>query len=312
MSSNHKTPPRFTENKQVVRDLQCNIIKKYFNDRLGNLSYLGLCSPEMKDVLDWVPLFASITAVERGLSGQEYRDQHHLLLTAARARVLEKLILLRGDIDTVLLNGHDDFGKPVSFPYDVISLDYSGGLFYRENEGEFKRLKAIQISIEKQAIYNTPFLLFISCNLDAIDEGEIRLTIENIRTELDRYGWNGQELCNAYLIHSNPVARLRLYVPYFVNQVAAKVHLTCQTEKTISYCGNQGIEMLNFRFCFRPDTRTMVPRFPQERLSQIVNAPLLRIKNGRQSDETLNLPKLRIPESIQAGNNKVTHRKGGG
>lgn len=312
MLSHDKKPSRFTKNKQVVRDLQCQNIVQHFNDRLGNLRYFGLCSPEMKDVLDWAPLFASITAVERGVSGEEYRDQHQLLLTAARERILGKLTLLRGDIDAVLLSGQDDFGKPIAFPYDVISLDYSGGLFYKENKEEFKRLKAIQASIERQAACNFPCLLFISCNLDAIDEGEVKHTIENIRTELDRYGWNGQELCNAYLVHRNPVARLRLYVPYFVNQVAAKAHLACESERTISYCGNQGVEILNFRFYLKPDTRTMAPRFPQERLSQIINAPLIRIENGRQLDETLNLPKLRVPDNIRTGYKKVRRREKGG
>jgi hypothetical protein len=94
----------------------------------------------MKDVRDWAPLFSTIVAVERGVVGQEFREQHRLLLTAARYGLIGKLGLLRGDIDDIILTGTDTHGNAARYPFDVISLDYSGGLFYRNGSGTFKRL----------------------------------------------------------------------------------------------------------------------------------------------------------------------------
>lgn len=285
---------RFTANKQVVRDLQCRVIRDRFSDRLGGLRYFGLCSPEMKDVRDWAPLFSVIVAVERGERGSGFRDQHRLLITAAQHGLSGKIRLLRGDIDEAILRGSDDFGNTIPYPFDVVSLDYSGGLFYRNGSGSFGRLRAIETVIRHQAARTTPFLLFISTNTDAIDQGEVRHTIENIRTELNRGGWNAQEVCDAYLAHCNDVVRLRVYVPYLVNQVAAGVRCHVHTEHVIAYHGNRNVQMLNYRFHLTPDQRTVAPRFPQERLSQIVNAPMLVIEEGTMSNGNFGLPKLRV------------------
>jgi hypothetical protein len=285
---------RFTNNKQVVRDLQCEVIRRSLADRLGALRYFGLCSPEMKDVRDWAPFFSMITAVERGEVGAEFRDQHRLLITAAQCGLIGKLGLLRGDIDDVILTGADSYGNAVRYPFDVVSLDYSGGLFYRNGTGTFKRLRAIDAIIRKQAEYRSSFLLFISCNTDGIDAGEVKHTIENIRTELLRGGWNAEEVCTAYLNHPNDLLRLRVYVPYFVSQVAAGARYHCHSEPVIAYRGNRGVQMLNYRLWLKPDQRTLAPRFPQEKLSHLINAPMIFIEDGKMQEDHLGLPKLHV------------------
>jgi hypothetical protein len=301
---------RFTVNKQVVRDLQCEVIRRRFAERLGTLRYFGLCSPEMKDVRDWAPLFSMIVAAERGEDGQEFRDQHRLLVTAAQYGLIGKLGLLRGDIDDIIMTGADSYGNAVRYPFDVVSLDYSGGLFYRNGSGSFKRLRAMETVIHRQTQHGLPFLLLISCNTDGIDTGEVKHTIENIRTELLRGGWNAEEVCGAYLEHSNNLVRLRVYVPYLVSQLAAGDRYHCHSERVIAYRGNRGVQMLNYRLWLKPDQRTLAPRFPQERLSQVMNAPMILIENGEMREENFDLPKLRI--QIAAGKRaKATKSRSG-
>lgn len=287
---------RFTGNKQVVRDLQCQLIRRTFGDRLGSLRYFGLCSPEMKDVRDWASLFARIVAVERGEEGEEFRDQHRLLVTAARFGLSGKLRLLRGDVDSVIRDGRDVYGNRVPYPFDVVSLDYSGGLFYLNGAGSFGRLRAIEAMIQNQSGHAVPFLLFLSCNTHAVDAGEVRHTIENIRTELQRGKWNAQEVCDALLRHPDELARLRLYVLFFINQIAAAARYNCHSERVIAYEGNRGVQMLNYRVLLKPDQRTLAPRFPRERLSQLINAPVILIRNGRIMQADLGLPKLRVAD----------------
>ena len=291
---------KFTQNKQVVRDLQYEQIKEHLGRRVGHLRYFGLSSPGMKDVLDWQPLFSEFYVVERGEENSEWRDQHELLLTASLAGISRKVVLLRGDIDAIVIEGQDRFGARVNYPFDVVSLDYSGGLFYRNRGGDMPRLRAIEHVVTEQAALDREWLFFVSVRLDRPHDGEVRRTLENIRTELNRYGASADDLVDRLLRHEREEVRYKIYVPYFVNQVAAKCRLRCETAKTIIYCGNRGVAMMNFQFVIQRDERTLAPRFPQERLVQIINSPFREIKEGKVRQATLGLPKL-LPPGARPG-----------
>jgi hypothetical protein len=172
-----KIPQRFTRNKEVVRSLQREIIEKHFPaGHAGNLRYLGLPSSGLGDVSQWRDLFAEFVAVERGQEDKEWELQHDLALEAYRSGLLEKIKLVRGDIDSIIRTGKDQSRRKLKFPFDVVSLDYSGGLFYRDTEGSLGRLKAISVLFERQARFKSGFVLLVSCNLDQIDQGEVRNT----------------------------------------------------------------------------------------------------------------------------------------
>jgi len=217
------------------------------------------------------------------------------MLNAFKNNILSKLVLLRGDIDKVILDGKDGDGNILNYPFHVITLDYSGGLLYRDKQGEQYRLAAIRELIRKQGQHKMGYLLFISSNLDNCKDVEIQKTLQNIKTELLRYGTNGEEVIGAYLNHENDEVRLKIYVPYLVNQLAAGMNYNCETENTIFYLGNQDIRMMNFRFWLKYDPRTTAPRFPKERLAQIINSPMIEIKEGKCIETTLGLPKLITP-----------------
>lgn len=284
---------RFTKNKQLVRDVQRDLIERVFNDRLGSLRYFGLSSPEMKDVLDWIDYLGLVVAVERGVKGVEYKDQHRLRLTATRHNIQNRLRLLCGDIDWIIRTGYDSFRNPVPYPFDIITLDYSGGLFYRDEIGTLYRLEGIRRVLRAQAETGTHFILFISTNCHAIDSGEVRNAIENLRTELNRRRWNADEVCDAYLQHSDDAVRLKLYVPLFVGQAASSTGYSATTEPPLIYQGNKRLKMLNFGFILRPDRRTAMQRFPQERLTQLLGTPAVVITRGKMLKTMLGLPKLK-------------------
>jgi len=287
------TPLYFTKNKQVVRDLQCKTIENTFSTKLGNLRYFGLTSPEMEDVRNWSPIFSKIIAVERGRIGEEYLDQHNLQLTAAKYGLLSKLVLLRGDIDAIALSGKDTFNNSIPYPVDVVSLDYSGGLFYKNGNNKPYRLKAIENIIHQQSLHNVSWLLFISCNLDNLDLREVKETFNHISTEFTRTGFNIRDVFESYLTSSLIFPILKIYVPYYINQITSKYRFSCASEKVITYPGNNRIEMLNFRFLLRKDESTFAPRFPIERLRQIINCPMIRIENGIQKETNFNLLKIK-------------------
>jgi len=243
-----KHPQRFTVNKQVVRDLQCETISNFLASRLGSLTYFGLPSSSLDDVKQWAALLRHVTAVERGEKGKEWELQHDVELAAFRSGLFDKLTLLRGDIDRIIVTGKDCNDRQARFPFDVVSLDYSGGLFYVNAHGQLARIEAIGVLLDRQSVAKSDFVLLISCNLDNIHQGEVRKTLANIQTSLNRAGENVGAVMEQYLNSPHDQARLKLYVPYMVNQFASKVRYHCATQPTIIYSGNLGTEMMAFRF----------------------------------------------------------------
>lgn len=67
----------FTKNKQKVREMNLILIKKFSENKKNKLRYLGLPSEEMKDVICWKAYISHISAIERGVEGQEYIRQHN-------------------------------------------------------------------------------------------------------------------------------------------------------------------------------------------------------------------------------------------
>ena len=288
-----RAPQRFTKNKDAVRKLQLETIMKYtLSAKHGKLRYFGLPSSALGDVQEWQEYFCEFVAVERGEAGREWELQHDLELAAFRAGLSDKITLLRGDIDLVIAKRKDAYGNKVRFPFDVVTLDYSGGLFYRDRLDQLARLAAVSNLIRNQAEKQASFVLFISCNLDQVDHGEVQNTIANIRTELGRYGVVAQNVIDEYLKHGRDEARLKIYVPYFVNLEAAKHHYNCETERVIFYEGNRKTRMMAFRFHLQFDARTQCLRSPRERLSQLLNKPLIEVIGGIPSPTSLGLPKL--------------------
>ncbi|HYG24080.1 MAG TPA: hypothetical protein VEH04_14970 [Verrucomicrobiae bacterium] len=288
-----KRPQTFTPNKQVVRDLQCEAIRKHLGPRLGRLSYFGLPSSSLQDVEQWNPLLERITAVERGEAGREWILQNELLVNAFKLGISSKLSLLRGDIDQLLIAGKDHFGSTPTWPYDIVSLDYSGGLFYRD-AGQLQRLEAIrQVFVRQSGAGASEFLFLLSFNLDQVDQHEVRESLMTIRRDLKRFGRSADSVLDAYLNHPKEQARLKLYVMNLIAQLAAQSQFDSDSEPPIFYSGNKGTEMMAFRCFLKRSTRTFVPRAPRERLHQIVNRRMIEVVDGKQVLTNLGLPLIK-------------------
>lgn len=289
-----KAPQKFSRNKQVVRDLQCEFIVKYLSARRGLLTYFGLPSSSLEDIVQWSPLLDHITAVERGQAGEGWRLQNELLANAFHHGILSKLTLLRGDIDQIIVDGKDTFGNSPQWPFDVVSLDYSGGLFYRNRENSPIRLEALKSMFARQGSGPaSSFVFLLSFNLDSVDQHEVRESVKIIGRDLERFGHTTGAVIDAYLKHPKDQARLKLYVPHLVGQLAVQYQFECESGPPIIYLGNREIEMMAFRFYIRKSARTFAPRLPGERLHQIVNRKMIGITNGTQAITNLNLPLLR-------------------
>jgi hypothetical protein len=260
------------------------------------LSYFGLPSSSLDDVRQWYPLLSRITAVERGEANAEWVRQNELLVNAFKLGISQKLTLLRGDIDQILITGTDCYGNCPQWPYDIVSLDYSGGLFYRNEEGALARLTAIgRVFKHQEEKRANDFVFFLSFNLDQVDQGEVRESLKVIRRDLKRFGKEADLVIDAYLKHSREEPRLKVYVTHLVSHLAVQSHFETEPDHPVFYKGNSNTEMMAFRFFLRKSSRTFAPRLPRERLNQIINRRLIEIVGGKQIPTNLGLPLLREP-----------------
>lgn len=282
----------FTPNKQKVREMNFRLIERHFRDRQGTLRYLGLPASTLTDILQWQSYFQHFSAIERGRPHEEYRYQHDLMLTAQQYGLADRLALLRGDIDDVLIRSLDTFGNPLQYPFDVVSLDYSGGVIYKDQNGHAKRVESIESLLKQQAIKDQNFLLLISCNLDNEDAGEIRAVFADMQNDLLKVGVHAQQIINAHLKHELDEVRLRVYVPYLIRGLCGAWY-QCNLSKPIYYAGNHDTRMMNFSMWLKR-SQYVAGRPNSQTLISILNLPAFHCVNGELDEVDFGLPKLAV------------------
>lgn len=284
----------FTINKQKVRELNLRLIEKHFASRKGHLRYFGLPGESMRDILLWKDYFAYFLAVERGKPGEEFRLQHNLLLNALKHGVADKLHLLRGELDAILLQGRDDYDNSMEYPFDVVALDYCGGIIYKDAEGRSVRADSIKEMIRNQALHNQDFLFFLTCNLDNDDHGEIRKVFINIQLELKKLGVDAGRTILAYLTNPKQEARLKVYVPYLIRNLGAATHL-CEAFKPVCYPGNRNTRMMNFSFWMERSSKYAAGRPSRQSLVQLLNLPAFECEDGDLRQTDFDIPNVEVP-----------------
>ena len=91
-----------TPNKERVRREDSILIKKERNRKGRKLSYLGMPSGAMKDLIAWEEDFDRCTAIEVDES-----QRRELAFNLMRRNLQRKVDILFGNIDVILLQGQD-------------------------------------------------------------------------------------------------------------------------------------------------------------------------------------------------------------
>jgi hypothetical protein len=283
----------FTVNKQKIRELNLRLIERQFHSRKGELKYFGLPAASMKDILLWQDYFMRFTVVERGRPGEEYRLQHNLELTAMRYGLTNRVYLLRGDLDDILLRGQDNYGNLVDYPFDVVTLDYSGGLIYKDLEGKSIRTDSIAELIRRQATLDQSFLLLISCNTDNEDRGEIRRVFNDILTSLAKLKIDATPTIQAFLNHSLEQARLSIYVPYLIRNLSW-ANYQCKPYKPVFYLGNRNTQMMNFSFWLKRTTGTVAGSSERRTLLDLLDLKTFECVEGDLTETDFGIPRVSL------------------
>ncbi len=283
----------FTINKQKVRELNLRLIQEHFEKRKGQLRYFGLPGESMRDILLWKDFFSYFCAVERGEPGEEFLLQHNLRLSALKYGISDRLHLLRGELDNILLQGYDNYGNPVVYPFDVVTLDYCGGIIYKDSAERSIRAESMRELVRNQAEHNQNFLFFITCNLDNNDRGEIRKVFFDIQNELNKLGVDVSQSVHAYLSHPKKEAQLKVYIPYLIRAVSAAMY-RCETLKPICYLGNRETHMMSFSFWMERSFTYAAGRPNRQSLLQLLNLPVFECSDGGLRQTDFDIPRVEV------------------
>lgn len=283
----------FTVNKQKVRELDLLLIKEYFVKRKGQLRYFGLPGEGMRDILLWKDFFSYFCAVERGEPDEEFLLQHNLRLSAFKYGISDKLHLLRGELDNILLRGYDDYNNVIDYPFDVVTLDYCGGILYKNSSKQSVRANSIGELVRNQALHNKDFLIFLTCNLDNDDQGEIRKVFLELQRDLKKLGVDADHAIKAYLEHSKKEAQLKVYVPYLIRTLSASTY-RCETYKPVCYSGNRKTHMMSFSFWMQRSSDYAAGRPNRQSLVQLLNLPAFECVDGDLRQTDFDIPQVEV------------------
>ena len=283
----------FTINKAKVRELDFALIRRHFKSRKGELRYIGLPARNLIELREWDEYFCHFSAVERGKGNNGFIEQHDLILTSMQYGLGNRLALLRGEMDGILSNGKDEYGNYVQYPFDVVSLDYSGGVVYKDSYGRSRRTEAIVELISRQAEQNKDFLFFISSNLDIDDQGEVRIILKDIARELAKMGIKANAVINAIKSHELDEVRLKIYIPFIIKNMAEKWY-KCEFFKPVFYLGNRQTRMMHFSFWLKRTQKYIAGKPTPSDIIDILNLPAFLCENGILTETNFDLPEISV------------------
>jgi hypothetical protein len=263
-----------TKSKDLIREqYDKEIIQKEKKRKNVPLIYFGLPGWKMLDVLEWRKYLGKIIAVERE------RMYRHLLLNVAFSNNLDaQLQLLVGDIDDILLKGFDEEEtQPIEPTFDLVNLDYEGGILYKDMKGEAKRLNAIKKLFERQSIGKRDFLLLCTFNTRNRDEREFNHTLDIINSQLASYNIDAAEVIEWYK-NARYDFKIKVYFPYALDRLAGGNRFTSHFYPPVTYQGSSGVRMIHFVCACRYAERLIAGG---KSLVEIINLPMFEIKRSK-------------------------------
>lgn len=268
----------FSKNKQKIREINLILIEEEFKIKNKKLKYLGLPSEGMKDVFTWKKFLSHVSAIERGVSGQEHIRQHNILLKSLTLGISNMVELFRGEMDDILINSMDGNGKRLLYPYDLINLDYTGGVIYKESPDISKRVSSIKMLFSKQAECKEDFLLFITCNLDNNMEEEYKFFIEKFIIKIEDK--SEIETLKKKLINVSKGLKLTILILSLIQDIA-KEYFECSIYKPIFYTGNKTTSLVNFSFRLKYIKSNIMEKKTKYSVEGIINFKCLICHDGK-------------------------------
>ncbi len=291
-----------TENKAAIRRLWDRVILECWRQKqlCKTLTYFGLPGPDVCDLIDWRDMLDRLRSGVESL-GRTKREQKKAQEDMGRlstnlfiAGIDSGFQLLRGDIEDIILEGLDhDGNRPqinderpahaAHFGYDVVNLDFDGGIGYRDANGAAKRVAAIKKLFERQEGHS--FVLFLTINVRDTMGSEIEDYLRGLQTRNRGPSWI--ETIGWYLSRTDGEReyKLKATVPSFIHVISESRVFQCTSRPPIAYVGHKQAHMIHFAFELEAVTSkgrlNNLRGFSLQDDPDLIELPLLRCENGQ-------------------------------
>jgi hypothetical protein len=273
------------------RNWDLPILERAFSEKGRPLTYFGLPGPRILDLLDWRPVLGTATGAERLRESGDHRradlERHRRLLNNILVHGFDGFQLLRGNVEDVICDAADadgtipklNDGAPphrMRFKYDIVNLDFYGGVAYPSPSGEHVRVRAIRKLLERQQ--GTDFLLFLTINVRDKVNRELTQYLTNTGTRVDS---QTQQALEWYARRGTGEKdyKLKAAVSLFVHREAEGKMFSCHCYPVVSYDGNDA-RMVHFAFSLKSISGNF-QAFSEQKLSDIVALPLVKLQTDR-------------------------------
>lgn len=237
-----------TVNKDFVRTVDYGFIKEEFEFHGRKLRYFGLPSEGLYDVVSWNEFLGEFVAVEAGSKSDPSSRQTLLVSKALQLGYHNRLTLLRGEINDIILNDSDEVGIPVPYPFELVNLDYGGSILYPDR----LRIDALEVLINRQR--PTDFLLLITSNIREYDQNELIATQNRIHKEVLQFRPDLDSQIRRYLQLVNEKQSLRrqvLHVHFLVKCLAEQNRYEIKCFPAMLYEGSRKTVLIHYVFRLR-------------------------------------------------------------
>lgn len=283
---------RSTPNKDRIREEDAELIARYYKSKRRKLAYLGMPSGEMRDILTWKEYFGRYTAVEI-----DAQIRNKLSLNIIRYSLEDKVRVMYGDIEEILIKGKDNYGNRLELPYDIIFLDFFGTILYKN----LKRVDALKSLIQKQK--GNDFLFLITFNLKEKNYSRDTLTrtFDKIRDDLENlYCFDKtmklhiKNVIDTYKSgQTHEMYRQKLFVPYLIKSASESVGFKVHAYAPIFYEGYNKHPMIHFRFKMLSQHSILTPVVVSDQnIIDLIDLNMKEVAGGKLFVRREQLPRL--------------------
>lgn len=207
------------------------------------LAYLGLPSEGLYDIIDWSQYIGRIVAVEKGDAYDPELRQSMLLSKAIRLGLDERLTLLRGELNQIILKGQDTIGQKLEYPFELVNFDYGGAILYPDRS----RIKALEKFVGEQK--GTDFLFLMTLNLREYDPVEITASQQRIIAEVGQISRKRARRIEPYFEWVNrkdsPLRQIT-HVLYLLKGLGEANHYRISWGPCVLYTGSRGTQLIHY------------------------------------------------------------------